>query len=95
MPLPEESLAEVVVDPVAVGSDVELVDLSVSPDEVDVLAAVGAEMAAEGAGAGGADAVAGEVDEVVVDPMAVGRDHVELADAAVGANEVDVLAAVL
>src|SRR5882757_5893593 len=86
-------LVEVVVDPVGVESDVELVDLSVSPDEVDVLAAVGAEIATEGAGAGRADAVAGQVDEVVVDPVAMGCD-VELADVAVGAYEIDVLAVV-
>ena len=42
----------------------------------------------------GPDAVAGYVDEIVVDPMAVGGDE-KLVHVVVGANEVDVLAAIL
>jgi hypothetical protein len=76
------------------GHDVELVNVAICANEVDVLAVVGVDVAVEGTVGTWSDAVAGEMDEVVIDPMAVGGDE-EFVDVVVGADEVDVLAAVV
>jgi hypothetical protein len=64
--------------------------VAVGADEVDVLAAVGTGVGVERAAGNGRDAIAGELVEVVVDPVA-GRVVEALVDVAVDANVVDVL----
>ena len=83
---------QVVVDPVGAGADEELVDVAVGADEVDVLAVVGAPEAVE-RGVGRRCHGAGQRGQVVVDPVGPGGDE-ELMHMVVGADEVDVLAAV-
>lgn len=85
---------EIVVDPAAVREDVELVDVAVGANEVDVLTAVGTDVAIEGAVSAVADSAAGEDREVVVDPTPIGPNK-EFVNVVVGANEVDVLSVVV
>ncbi len=81
------------VDPADSWMDVEFMDMAISANEVDVLAAVATPIPIERALFYGRNSTPSQHGEVIVDPASYWMD-VEFMDMPIGDNEVNVLAAV-